>query len=63
MATSVEKKTVTGQSMRGLSAAIDDAARQIGDDSGLWKPVDWEVEVEHHSPSHVQWFRVTLQKQ
>jgi hypothetical protein len=56
------KDKVTGASTRGFTAAADAAAGQIGDNPGTWKATAWEVEIEHHSPSHVQVYRVTLEK-
>jgi hypothetical protein len=53
----------TGESPRGFSEAADAAAAKIGNRPGTWKVEHEEVVVEHHSPSHIQVYRVTLKQQ
>ncbi len=44
--------------------AADRLAARLGDEkaAGTWKVFDFEIEIEHHSPSHVTVYRVTVQR-
>jgi hypothetical protein len=67
MAVSSEEQE-TGESPTSFAAAADDAARKLGvrlgDEhvGGPWSAGDFEVELGHHSPSHIEVYRVTLKR-
>jgi hypothetical protein len=57
-----------GESRVSFSAAADDAAYRLGERlgdanvEGTWRVIEWEVVLGHHSPSHIEVYKVTLQK-
>jgi flavin-binding protein dodecin len=59
----VESKTITGESPESFAKAAENAAQKIKDGADWWKVESWEVKLGHHSPGHVEVYRVRIKEQ